>query len=294
MTTATTVHTTLPAPSITSDNHDATTIQARGRLRGMNRRRFLTASGVAGLAGLAGCNNVATTALGSVAPPDVPTAALDEGGWVLQEEDSREVFEEDYGPVTVTAKAHSLVYTDDELASKVETDTLGSVAGTFATFAATRVKFSPDLTSLPESVGREQLVDQVEANSKAQFEQRMRDAGLSDVAEVETGEMQVDTGETARYTGYGAAFEVGEFSFDLPNGDPMTIDVDAIGVAGDLAVWVHEDSVLIAGGAYPAENFAIDRRAEITDAITVDVSIDLGLTPTEYSTEVESLVTATR
>ena len=286
--------TAAPSPSITSDNHDATTIQARERWRGMNRRRVLTASGVAGLTGLAGCNNVTTTALGSVAPPDVPEDALDEGGWALQEEESRKVFEEDYGPVTVVAKAHSLVYTDDELASRVETDTMGSVTGTFATFAATRVKFSPDLTSLPESVGRERLVDQVEANSKEQFQQRMRDAGLSDVAEVETGEMQVDTGETARYTGYEAAYEVSEFSFDLPNGDPMTIDVEAIGVAGDLAVWVHEDSVLIAGGAYPAENFAIQKSADITDAITVDVSIDLGLTPTEYSTEVESLITATR
>lgn len=260
----------------------------------MDRRRFLMASGVAGLAGLAGCNKVTGTALGSVAPPDVPEAALDEGGWVLQDEESREVFEEDYGPVTVKAKAHSLVYTNDELAARVKEDTLGSVSGTFATFAATRVKFSPDLTSLPESVGREQLVDQVEANSKEQFQQRMRDAGLSSVAEVETGEMTVDSGATARYTGYEAQYEVGEFSFDLPNGDPMTIDVDAIGVAGDLAVWVHEDSVLIAGGAYPAENFAIDKSADITDAITVDVSIDLGLTPSEYSTEVESLISATK
>lgn len=260
----------------------------------MDRRRFLTVSGVAGLAGLAGCNNVTSTALGSVAPPDVPEAALEEGGWVLQEEDSRKVFEEEYGPVTIKAKAHSLVYTNDALAARVEEDTLGSVAGTFATFAATRVKFSPDLTSLPESVGREQLVDQVETNSKEQFEQRMRDAGLSSVAEVETGEMTVDSGATARYTGYEAQYEVGEFSFDLPNGDPMTIDVDAIGVAGDLAVWVQEDSVLIAGGAYPAENFAIQKSADITDAITVDVSIDLGLTPSEYSTEVESLISATK
>lgn len=260
----------------------------------MNRRRFLTASGLAGLAGLAGCNDVTGTALGSVAPPDVPETALDEGGWVLQEEESREVFEEDYGPVTITAKAHSLVYTNDELASRVETDTMGSVTGTFATFAATRVMFSPDLTSLPDSVGRDRLVDQVEANSRAQFEQRMRDAGLSDVAQVETGELAVDSGATARYTGYDAQYEVGEFSFDLPNGDPMTIDVSAIGVAGDLAVWVHEDSVLIAGGAYPAENFAIQKRADITDAITVDVAIDLGLTPAEYSADVESLISATK
>lgn len=260
----------------------------------MHRRRFLTASGVAGLAGLAGCSNVTGRALGSVAPPDVPEGALDDGGWALSEESTREVFEEDFGPVTVTAKAHSLLYTNDELAARVEEDTLGSVSGTLATFAATRVQFSPDLTSLPESVGRDRLVDQVEANSKEQFAQRMRNAGLTDVAEVETGEMQVDTGETARYTGYEAAYEVGEFSFDLPNGDPMTIDVDAIGVVGDLAVWVHEDSVLIAGGAYPAENFAIEKHADVTDAITVDVSVDLGLTPTEYDTEMEALVSATR
>lgn len=260
----------------------------------MNRRRFLTASGVAGLAGLAGCNSITGQALGSVAPPIVPEAQLEDGGWVLDEEETREVFQEEYGPVTVTAKAHSLVYTNEELATRVNEDTLGSVSGTLATFAATRVKFSPDLTDLPEQVGREQLVDQVESNSRDQFEQRMRDAGLSNVTEVETDELQVDTGEVARYTGYEAEYEVGEFSVDLPDGEPMTIDVDAISVAGDLAVWVHGESVLIAGAAYPAENFAVTESEDLTDAITVDVSIDLGLTPGEYASESESLISATK
>lgn len=259
----------------------------------MNRRRFLAASGVAGLAGLAGCSNLTGNALGSVAPPDVPESQLEDGGWGLAEEDTRTVFEEDYGPVTVVAKAHSLTYTKEELAAQVEEDTLGAVAGTLATFSATRVMFSPDLTDLPEQVGRKQLIDQVEENSKEQFEQEMRNAGLTSVEETETGEMTVDSGATARYTGYQAAYEVDDFSFDLPSGDQMDVEVDAIRVEGDLAVWVHKDSVLIAGGAYPAENVAFSESEAVTDAIDVEVSVDLGLTPAAYADEVESLITAT-
>lgn len=259
----------------------------------MNRRRFLTAAGVAGLAGLAGCNNITSTALGSVEPPAVPKDQLEEGGWTFQEEDTRTVLEEDYGPVTVTAKAHSVTYTDTELATRVEEDTLGSVSGTLATYAATRVKFSPDFTQLPEEIGRDQLVDQVEQNSREQFAQQMRSAGLTNVDQTETGELQVDTGETARYTGYSAEYEVGEFSVPLPNEETMTVEVDAIDVSGNLAVWVHGDSVLIAGGAYPAENFAGTFSKDITDAIAMDVTIDLGLEPAAYESEVRDLITAT-
>lgn len=260
----------------------------------MNRRRFLAASGVAGLAGFSGCNSISSTALGSVDPPQVPKDQLEQGGWAFDQEDTRTVFEEDYGPVTVIAKAHSLTYTDTELAKRVKEDTLGSVAGTLATYAATRVKFSPDLTKLPESIGREQLVDRVETNSREQFAARMRDAGLTNVKQTETGELQVDTGETARYTGFTAEYDVGTFDVPLPNDETMTIDVGAIGVSGDLAVWVHEDSVIVAGGAYPAENFAKTLSKDITDSISVDVSVDLGLTPGEYETEVKNLITATK
>lgn len=259
----------------------------------MDRRRFLAASGLAGVVGLAGCNQVSSTALGSVAPPEVPQDQLESGGWTLDEEDTRTVFEEAYGPVTVIAKAHSLVYTDTELADRVQTDTLGSVSGTLATFAATRVRFSPDLTQLPNSA-RGELIDRVESNSRDQFVQRMQEAGLTKVQQSETGDLQVDTGETARYTGYTAEYEVGEFSFALPDGEQMTIDVDPIAVSGDLAVWVHGDSVLVAGGAYPAENFATTLDRDVTDAVSVTLSVDLGLQPAEYETEARSLITATR
>lgn len=259
----------------------------------MQRRRFLAASGVAGLAGLAGCNAISGTALGSVAPPDVPQDLLEAGGWVLQEDQTRTVFEEDYGPVTVVATAHSLTYEDEALAERVTEDTLGSVEGTLATFSATRVRFDPDLTQLPDSIGRGQVVDQVEENSRDQFVARMRDAGLSNVQQTGTGDLQIDTGETARYTEYTAEYAVEDFSFALPDGETMTIDADAIAVAGDLAVWVHDDSVLVAGGAYPAENFATAVSRDLTDAITVDVSVDLGLEPAAYEQDVTDLITAT-
>lgn len=259
----------------------------------MHRRRFLTAAGAAGFAGLAGCNNVTTTAIGAVEPPQVPQQALEEGGWTLVDQKQRQVLEKDYGPVTVKAKAHSIIYEDQQLAERVKQDTLGSVSASLALFSATRIAFSPDLTKLPESIGREQFVDQVETNSKAEFESRMADSGLTNIAESETGELAIDTGETARYTGYTAEYEVGTFDVPLPNDDSITVDVGSLAVAGDLAIWVHDGGILVAAGAYPAENYANTLSKDVTDAISVDVSIDLGLTPKQYASEVEALITGT-
>lgn len=253
----------------------------------MNRRTFLAAVGSAGAAAMAGCASTASAATG---PPIVPTDRLDSGGWELVDETDEQVFEQAYAGVTVTATAKTKLYTDAQLQAEIARKTLDQANGQFATFFATRVVFSPNLTSLPAGVGREQLMDRTEQESRAAFEQRLRDAGLTNVAQTNEGSIDVATGETARLTDFAADYEFGAMSFTLPNEETVSFEGGTIGVAGHLAAWYHDGSILIAGGAYPAEDFERHVSKDVTNAITMSADIDLGLTPEQYRTELFDLM----
>lgn len=256
----------------------------------MDRRAFLATAGTGLAASLAGCSG----AIGAVAAPVVPADELDSGGWKQRGETQRTVFEKSYGPMTLTAKAHSLTYGKAALRASVTEKTLGRVDGQMALFSATRIQFDPDLTSLPGGVATGEIVDRTEAAARSQFESRMREAGLADVAQVDTGQIGVETGETARTTAYEATYPFDGVSFPVTDDQTVAITGSGLSVAGELAVWRHADGVLVAGGAYPAQNFAKTVTEELSSAITVTVDVDLGLTPDAYETEVRSLIRAVR
>lgn len=255
----------------------------------MNRRRFIGGAGVVGLGALAGCTN----ALGTVAPPEVPQGQLDEGGWERSDRTEETVLDRSYGPVDVTAKSTTLTYSDTELATGVEEKTLGRIDGTLAIYAASHINFDPNLNNLPGNVGRKEVVSEVETQAQSQFEQRMRDQGLENVESVGEAAFSTDSGQSPGLTTYRGEFPVGTISFET-DGETFTMDVDTIEVAGDLAVWNDGDYVVVAGGAYPAENFADTVSRDLSDGISVTVDVDLGLTPDEYQTEVRALMAATR
>lgn len=254
----------------------------------MDRRRFLGVAGVAGIGALAGC----TGALGTVAPPQVPQDQLDEGGWTQTDRSEDTVFEQSYGPVDVTAKSTALTFEDERLAADVKEKTLDQIEGRLAIYSASHINFSPDLNNLPGSVGREEVIAEVETAAREQFKQRMETNGLENVQETGEEPFETDTGKSPGVTTYSAEFPVGSISYDT-GGETLAIDVGSIAVAGDLAVWNEGDYVVVAGGAYPAENFAKTTEKELSEAISVTVDIDLGLTPDDYRAEVRSLMAAT-
>lgn len=254
----------------------------------MNRRRFLGAAGAATVAGLAGCS----TASGTVAPPKMPTELLAEGGWERIDEQHTTVFDRTYAGVTVTGTAHVLVYEDAALRREIAEKTLGQVSGRFGLLTATHVDFSPDIDNLPGGVGRQEVIDGTEESARDAFEARMREAGLANVRQTGTGTLAIDTGEDARLTTYVAEYPFEPLEFQVAGGESVTIEGGPIRVNGDLAVWHHGDYVLVAGGAYPGENFARSLSEDLSEAITVSVSIDLELTPGAYREEVREIVRA--
>lgn len=259
--------------------------------RRIGRRTYLGVAASAGLAGLAGCSS-GSTASAARGPPKVPESKLDDGGWKQVDEQTRDpAFEESFGPATVSAAFRTLVFEDVELAAELKEKTLGAAEGQFSMFFATRVTTDPSLANIPDAV-RGPVVDQVESQARSQYEAQLESAGLVDIEQASTGKTTVETGETARVTNYSAAFPFEGITFPLTEEKQVEIEGKKLGVTGMLAVWEHEGSVLVAGGAHPAENLDMATTKSPTEAIEVSVDIDLGLTPDAYAEELRSLVVA--
>lgn len=254
----------------------------------MDRRTFLGSAGVAGLGALAGCSN----ALGTVAPPQVPDDKIQAGGWEQTNREETTVFKQSFGPVKVTGKSTTLTFNDVELASEVQEKTLGRIDGTLSLFAASHINFNPDLNNLPAGVGRKEVVNTAKRAAREQFKARMREQGLENVVEVGEEEFQTDAGKTPGVTTFSAEFPVGTIEYAAGE-ESFTVDVGSIEVAGDLAVWNEGTYVVVAGGAYPAENYASTTEQQLSEAITVTVDVDLGLTPSAYREELRGLMAAT-
>lgn len=256
----------------------------------MKRRTFIGAAAGAGLAGLAGCG-----ASASPTPPQVPEERLEEGGWKRTDAFTEEVFEREFAGVTVTATAVTRIYDDAALAAEIEEKTLGAVQAQQASFFATRVTFDPNLADLPGGVGREELIDRTEEEARASFRARLEDAGLTNIEQSGTGTFEPATADVeGRRTDYTADFAFDAMEFPVSEDRTVTVEGGAIGVSGTLAVWVTEEGVLVTGGAHPAENFERTVEEELSEAITVTVDMDLGLTPEEYRTELQGLMTNVR
>jgi hypothetical protein len=220
----------------------------------------------------------------------VPETALEDGGWVQTDETQSTVFERSYGPVTLTGKSHSLTYEDRDLRASIREKTLDRVDGQMALFSATRITFSPNIVDLPGDVATGRILDQTAAAARSQFETQMEAAGLENVQQVDSGTLSIETGEAANLTTYDAEFPFESVTFPVTEEQSVTLPGAAITVAGDLAVWRHDDSVLVAGGAYPAANFSETVTEELSSAISVTVDVDLGLEPARYRNEVRSLI----
>ncbi|WP_416841214.1 hypothetical protein [Haloferax sp. DFSO52] len=259
--------------------------------RRIGRRTYLGAAASAGLAGLAGCSS-GSTASAARGPPKVPESKLDAGGWVQVDEQTRDpAFEKSFGPVSVSAAFRTLVFEDEALATELKEKTLGQAEGQFSMFFATRVTLDPSLAQIPDAV-LDPVVEQVESQARSQYEAQLESAGLVDIEQQSSGSLTVETGENARVTNYSAAFPFEGITFPLSDEKQIDIEGKNLGVSGLLAVWEHDGSILIAGGAHPGENLDLGVTKEPTSAIEVSVDIDLGLTPDAYRDELRSLVKA--
>ncbi|MGM0371503.1 MAG: hypothetical protein ACQEQJ_03250 [Halobacteriota archaeon] len=251
----------------------------------MQRRSFIATLGAGAIASLAGCQ----TAVGSVALPSVPDDALDSGGWEqLDQTKDETVIEETYGPVTVEAVASSVTYTDAALREQVRADTLSTVETDLALFSATRIDMAPSVDELGPV--RSEVKKQIRTAAIEELRAQMDAAGITNVEETGTGTIEVASGTTAEMTELTGSYPVEDMKFPVSEDTAITIEGGELPVDAVLAVWSANGNYLVAGGAYPAENFTRETDTALTDAISVSVDIDLGLTPDAYREELLDLI----
>lgn len=261
-----------------------------------SRRELLTAAGGVSFGVLAGCATPSSSSGSRQVPSaDLPEGQLTENGWEMIAEQEEHVFDEEYlaGTISVSANQHTVIYEDKQLRNTVQERTLGNLDTALKTFFATRVDINPDLNSLPLGIGVSEVVDNARDNAKTSFEKQLKNAGLTNISETGTSELQVDTGETAELIRYSASYQYNSIPVAVPEADDIVISSGQLLVSGLLAIWPHKESVLIAGGAFPSQDFEESAGTNVTDAIRVTVSIDLGLRPLQYRQEILGLIQAT-
>ena len=257
----------------------------------MDRRQFIRAAGLGALSFAAS----PVVAAGSVPAPVVPADALAERGWEKIEQHRETVLKRKIGPgVTVTGTAHTLTYEDAALRKDVREKTLGSIDFAPSSFFASRLDFSPPVDDISDSTERDRIGERITTISKSRFEKRLRGDGLTDVRETGTEELTVETGETATLYRYDATYAFDDLVFSTPDGPTITIEGDSLAIDAWLAIWRRNDATLLAGGGFPADNFADRIERSLTDAIDLTVTIDLGLMPDAYREELLALTTAVR
>lgn len=258
--------------------------------RERTRRLLLAAGGAGATATLAGCSALGSA--GTDAPPELDEDLLDRGGWVEQSTDSRRLVESEFlgGRVTVTADAETTQYEDRALRRELAARTLGGLDTSLALLSVTLITLDPNPADLPMGIGAKEIMAEIRDRAREQFEGRLADAGLSNVREIGERDLSLSAGGTTTLTEFAADYEYDGMRVPLPGPNDVRTEAGAIEVAGMLAVWFDGRHVVVGGGAYPASNVVRSVRAELSEAITVDVDVDLGLTPEAYGEELRKLV----
>lgn len=178
-------------------------------------------------------------------PPELPTAALAEGGWEQVEESVETLFE--IPGMTVTGA--TLRYEDERTRAAVHTASDGKLDRPIRFFAATTIGFEPPL---PPGITPSMFAPTLRSEVRRQFARRLRDRGLEDVERGRTERLRVGNRNRARLTQFSA---VDRF-------DDTTLPVECW-----VAVWTDRNDVRVVSGSYPtrqiAEQFDLDTEESI-------------------------------
>lgn len=262
----------------------------------MKRRAYIAAAGSATTAALAGRSGVPKNTNTSQVQVPAPQVGGSLSGWRQTANQSGEAFSKSYlfGSVTVRGYQHTQIYSNHVLREKVYEETLNKVNSTLSSFFATRIKLKPNLDNLPFGIGRSQIINQIKTHAKSKFKTQLKNQGLTSIQNQSASSVTINTGETAELTKYTANYHFNSITVPVEQGKALTIPSSTIPVEGWTAVWSHNGHIFVSGGAYPNSNFNKHISKKLTQAISVQVNIDLGLNPTQYKSTLFSLIKSVR
>lgn len=160
------------------------------------------------------------------------------------------MFSQSFGCQELTATSTTHIYENSEVRAELTEKTLGEVSNATLSFFASRVTFDPDLTNLPGGVGRDQIIDQVEENAREVLVDQMEANGVERIEQTGTGTLTVESGDDASRTDFMGTLAFDPVSIPVADGETVSVETDGIPIAGQLAVWHADESVLI--GAVPS------------------------------------------
>lgn len=226
-----------------------------------------------------------------ISEPEVPQRILDSKGWTRTSTVTDSYPVEVLGFQVLEGSQSTVIYSNEDLAEEISRKTMGAVDTSVMQFFTARVVLNPSIDSV---FGLEisPVVSKVESQAEDQFRKQMRDSGLEDIEQVSERDIKVDSGETGTLKVYEGFFPIEDMSFDVSSDKEITIGGEELEVKAYLASWHDGDSILIAGGAFPSEDYEEKVQKDLTEAIEVSINIDLGLRPTDYQNDlIESMKT---
>ncbi|MEF8777195.1 MAG: hypothetical protein V5A43_11945, partial [Haloarculaceae archaeon] len=288
------------------DQQEQETHQEEGSAAGeegwLTRRRALLGTGLVGLLG------VGYTVLSIMDPPNAPaptfpTEQMEAQGWERITGEGALVTEVRLGPLSIPTETTTVQYGNRELLEEVRARevTIEGAGETFsrpiavtssealdqylALVVGSRIDPGPDVDNMPLGIGRAEVMGAARSTAQLSFEETMTNVGLQNVERTEAGTLEVATGETATLYRYHA-----DFPFDggaaAVLGEELEIPSTAVKMAGHLAVWHHDDWIMVAAGVHPDENYSESVQRDLETGETATLSLDLGLTPSAYREDI--------
>lgn len=226
-----------------------------------------------------------------VPPPPLPIERL-RRNWQRYEARTDTIFEQNFLVTHLTARMHVEQYENVTLRERILEETLrrfpeDDETVLMALFAA-RIAYEPGILGVP--VLRGTIMNRTRSAAREHFESNLREKGVTDIQQVDSGRIELHGGAVADLYQYRGAFPVPPTEVHVIDDVTVTIDPGEMGVDGWLAVWTDDGETLIAGGAYPAEDFEETTEVQLTDSIGLTVRIDIGFNPDEYKAELFELI----
>ena len=214
--------------------------------------------------------------------PELPTEALEDGGWERRVRSTAKVFE----TPTVEIVGHTLLYDDAALREAMDAAGYGDLltgggdsgdrmidtgedGGHWRFFFATALSFRPPLAP---GVGPASMRPQVVSQARRAFAEDLRARGFEGVERGRSQRVRTESRDRASLQKVTASYPLGP---DAP--------ADSLDVEGWIGVWTVGGAFRIAGGAYPVRG---------VEALLGDSISDLSTDPTAYRNELLDLIRA--
>ncbi len=187
------------------------------------------------------------------------------------------------------AGQNTVFYNNRRLTQNINNQFTGDFDYSVYQFFSGRVVLNPRIDTI-FGLKISPVINRVKSTAEKQFKQEMEDSGLKNIEKISEEPISIKTGENITLNIYEGVYPIEDLSFEVTSNEVITIQEDEIKVKALLATWHHNNSILIAGGVFPSENYKKTIQKNITEENEVEISIDLELTPNKYQEDLKKLI----